>query len=96
MIEWAKEVWPFIQHAGGASALIVGLLAAAWFSPVFKKDFIYGAVVVAVLLFAYGVGVHDEHAKWDAREKAVTQSVHDAVIKALADGTPDPYDDPSN
>lgn len=96
MFEWAKEVWPFIQHAGSASALIAGLLAAAYFSPVFKKELVWAAGVVGVLLFAYGVGVHDEHKKWDAREAALTKTVHAAVVKAVNDGTKDPYDDPRN
>lgn len=93
MLEWAKELWPFVEHAGGASALIVALLAAAYFSPVFKVDFVWAAVAVAILLFSYSVGVRDEHRKWDARAAAITKQVHDAVVKAHKTGTKDPYDD---
>lgn len=96
MIEWAKELWPFIEHAGGASALILALLAAAYFSPVFKVDFLWAAAVVAALLFAYSIGVRDEHRKWDARTAVITQQVHDAVVKAHKLGKKDPYDAPRN
>lgn len=95
-MRWLAEIWPFVKHAGGASALIGVLLAAAWFSPVFKKDFIYGAIVVAVGLFIYGIGVHDEHAKWNLREQAIIKQVRDAVKYAIENGTKDPYDDPRN
>lgn len=85
-----------MQHAGGASATIAALLAAAWFSPVFKKEFVYAAIVMGVLLFSYSIGVKDEHHKWKLREAQVTQQVHDAVKKAIESGEKDPYDDPHN
>lgn len=94
MFEWFKELWPFVEHAGGASALIVALLAAAYFSPVFKVDFLWAAAAVAILLFSYSVGVRDEHKKWDAREAVITRQVHDAVVKAQRTHTKDPYDVP--
>ena len=96
MIQFFQELWPFIAHAGGASVTIAALLAAAWLSPVFKKEFVYAAVVMGVLLFSYSLGVKDEHKKWTLREAAITKQVHDAVKKAIESGEKDPYDDPSN
>lgn len=96
MLSWFSGVWPFIAHAGTGGILIAGLLAAAYFSPVFKTDFLWAAGVVAVLMFAYGVGVHDESNRRDEREKALVTTVHDAVKRAVESGGPDPYDTPSN
>lgn len=92
---WFKGIWPFILHGGTGVTLITVLLGAAYFSPVFKKDFIWAAAVVAVLLFAYGVGVHDEAKRRDLREVELVRVVRDAVKKAIESGDPDPYDDPS-
>lgn len=96
MIEWLQGVWPFMAHVGLGTSLIGGLLAGAYFSPVFKTDFVWAAAVVAVLMFAYGVGVHDESHMRDLREQKIIRTVHDAVKHALESGTKDPYDDPRN
>lgn len=79
---------------GGVS--IAGLLAAAYFSPVFKKYFLFGAGVVAVVLFVYGKGVHDEKVKRDAAEKATVDTVGRAVNDAKTSTKKDPFDDPRN
>lgn len=94
MISWLQGVWPLIAHAGSGGLLIAGLLAAAWFSPVFKKELVYGAIVVAVALFVFGVGVHDEKVKRDAQEQRVQVNVDGAVKDALTSTKKDPFDDP--
>jgi hypothetical protein len=50
-------IWPMIGYFGGGGALFVGLLAAAWFSPVFKKEFVWAAAVVAAFMAAFTFGV---------------------------------------
>lgn len=94
MFDWFTGIWPFIAHAGAGGSLIGALLAAAWFSPVFKKDFVYAALVVGVATFIYGVGVHDEKHRRDALDAALQQRVEDAVKNST--GKVDPYDDPRN
>lgn len=96
MIAWLQSILPFIEHAGGGGALIVGLLAAAYFSPVFKKEFVYAALVVAVALFIYGVGVRDANNACRVREAAVTTKVDKAVSDAKTSTKKDPFDDPRN
>lgn len=95
-MNWLQSVWPLISHAGSGGLLITGLLAAAYFSPVFKKEFVYGAVVVAIALFVYGVGVHDEKVKRDARDQQVQTDVDIAVKDAVTSQKKDPFDDPRN
>lgn len=95
MIAWFESIWPFVVHAGGGASLIAGLLAAAYFSPIFKKDFVWGAVVVAAALFVYGVGVHDEAKSRDVRDAQIVKTVHAAVKAAIESGAKDPYDDPN-
>lgn len=96
MMQYIQGVWPLIAHAGSGGLLIAGLLAAAWFSPVFKKEFVYAAVVVAVALTVYGVGVHDEKVRRDAQEQRVQTNVDNAVRDAITSKQKDRFDDPRN
>lgn len=50
-------IWPTIGYFSAGTGLLAALLAAAWFSPVFKKEFLWGAGVVGAFLFAFGFGV---------------------------------------
>ena len=54
----------------------VALLAAAWFSPVFKKDFLYAAICVMISTAVFTIGVHDESVRCIAQNEA---AVSDAV-----------------
>lgn len=86
-------VWQF----GIGIGLIILCLVGAWFSPLFKKDFLYAAVVIAVALFFETVGIKAEKARRDAQDQVITQTVNEAVAKSK---TPegrkqnDPYDNP--
>lgn len=93
---WMQAVWPLVAHTGAAGGLIAGLLAAAYFSPVFKKEFVYAAIIIAVGLFVYGIGVHDEKVKRDKQEQLFSQGVHKAVERAKTSKDKDPFDDPRN
>lgn len=95
MLTWLQSIWPFTVHVGGATVLIVGLLVAAYFSPILKRDFLWGAFAVFVLLSAYAIGAHDEHKAWKVREQSLIKEVHDAVVDAIRNGKKDPYDDPN-
>jgi hypothetical protein len=72
-------LWPLIWHQFAGYGLIVGLLAAAYFSPVFKKDFVYAAIIVGVTLFVYQYGVHDEAKRVAVQEQVVNKKVDQAV-----------------
>lgn len=95
-MNYLQSVWPLISHAGSGGLLIAGLLAAAYFSPVFKKEFVYAAGAIAIALFVYGVGVHDEKVKRDAREQQVQTDVDTAVKDAVTSRKKDPFDAPTN
>lgn len=95
MFEWLEGSASLLVHYGLGGLGVAGLLAAAYFSPVFKKDFVYGAIVVAVGMAVYSVGVHDEKLKRDAQQKAVQDGVTNAVKDAITSTKKDPYDDPN-
>lgn len=81
---WA-EVWRF----GIGLGLIIVFLAAAYFSPILKKDFVYAAVVVAVLLasFTYGVRIGEQRkqVQWDASVKIAETAAAQAHAQAVRD-----------
>lgn len=89
-------MWNLIWHFGLSGGLVAGLLAAAYFSPVFKKDLVYGAIVVAVAMGVYALGVHDEKANRDAQQLREQAKIEQAVKDALAHPGKDPFDDPHN
>jgi Ni/Fe-hydrogenase subunit HybB-like protein len=96
MLLTLKSYIPFLEHAGTAGLLVLGLLAAAWFSPVFKKDFVYAAIVVGVGLIVYDIGVHDEHTKRNIDQAIIEKKVQTVVEDAQKDTHKDPFDDPHN
>lgn len=61
---------PLIAAYGLGGIAVVVLLAAAWFSPVFKQQFLWGAVVIAALMFVFSIGVikgeKRVQAEWDS------------------------------
>jgi hypothetical protein len=92
-------VWSMVWHWGIGIGLIILLCAAAWFSPVFKKDFLYAALIVFVALFFEAVGIKDERARVTAQEVIINQKVDDVVksTETPASRTErDPYDSMRN
>lgn len=74
-------IWGMVFHWGLGIGLIVLFLAAAYFSPIGKKDLVYCAVIVVVFLVAEAVGIHDEKVHRDAQDKVISQAVGKAVTK---------------
>jgi hypothetical protein len=75
--------------------LIICLLLLAWFSPVFKKDFVWAAIVVAVALVLFNVGVHSEAKRVVAQEAVVNTTVDNAVKRSTTPSvrkSKDPWD----
>jgi hypothetical protein len=95
----AHAVWTDVWSWGIGIGLIICFSLAAWFSPVFKKDFVYAALIVGVLLAAYGYGTHVEAAICSAKEAAVTAKV-DKIVAATktpaARKKADPYNTKHN
>ena len=76
-------LWTLVWHQGVGIALIVGFLAAAYFSPVFKKDFFYAALVVGAFMLAEDIGIHDEKKHVVAQEQLIEKMVVTAVQKSV-------------
>jgi len=55
---------------GITAVCFVGLLAAAYFSPILKKDFLYAALCLVISTTVFTVGVHDESVRCIAQNKA--------------------------
>jgi hypothetical protein len=67
-------IWPLIGYFGGGAAIVAALVAAALFSPIFKKEFAWAAAVVGCFMIAFTVGVVNGEkrvrAQWAAAELA--------------------------
>ena len=74
-------IWGMVLHWGIGVGLIVLFLAAAYFSPIGKKDLVYCAVIVVVFLVAEAIGIHDEKVHRDAQDKVITTAVSKTVAK---------------
>jgi hypothetical protein len=70
-------IWPLIGYFGAGAGLVLGLVAAAIFSPVFKKEFAWAAAVVGCFMIAFTTGVVSGEkrvrAQWVAAEKAAIE-----------------------
>jgi Na+/glutamate symporter len=75
-------IWPLIGYFAGGGTLVAGLLAAAWFSPIFKKELIWAAAVVAAFMAAFTLGVVNGEqrvrAQWTAAEENSIKRAEDA------------------
>ncbi len=81
---WA-EVWRY----GLGGGIIICLLAAAYFSPILKKEFCWAAGVVGAFLIAFTIGVSTGEkrvqAQWDAAVKASVKQGNNARSDAERD-----------
>lgn len=107
MIDWihiaAAGLWPLVWKFGIGGAIIIGLFAAAWFSPVWKAHFLWGAALVGAIMIAFSTGVKDGSARvqaqWDAAVQAALNTSNQARSDAerdITDGVRDPRDRPDN
>jgi hypothetical protein len=75
-------IMPLMAYFGAGSALVVGLLAAAWFSPVLKKEFLWAGLVVAAFMAAFTIGVYNGEqrvrAQWNAAEQETIKKAEKA------------------
>ncbi len=88
-------LWPLVWHFGLAGLLIAVFLAAAYFSPILKKDFIWAAVVVAVFSVAVAIGVNlgekRIQAQWDAARANTIENAKQARAGAIRDVARKPH-----
>lgn len=108
MIDWihiaTAGLWPLVWKFGIGGVIIIGLLAAAWFSPVWKAHFLWGAALVGAIMVAFSIGVKDGSARvkaqWDAASAASvakSKKVRANADSSISDATPDELrNDPDN
>ena len=80
-------IWPLIGYFSAGGGLLAALIAAAIFSPVFKKEFAWAAAVVGCFLIAFTTGVvtgeQRVRAQWAAAEKAAMEQADKARSDAV-------------
>ena len=91
--------WDLIWHWGIGVGLLACFILAAIFSPVFKRDFVYCAIVVGVFLLAMYIGTRDE-AKRVAGQQTVINDTVNKVVKGTqtpqSRSSTDRWDNPNN
>ena len=110
-LTWLKltfaGIWVYILHWGVGVAAIILLVAAAFFSnsiPIIgiylaplRKDLLWAAGGVALLLIGQVIGAHDATQRCVAKQVVIEKIVNKAVDKTktpAAKGKKDPFDDP--
>ena len=92
-------VWTLVWHWGLGLGLIVLCIVGAIFSPFFKRDFVYCAIVVGVFLLAMYIGTRDE-AKRVAGQQTVINDTVNKVVKGTqtpqSRSSTDRWDNPNN
>jgi len=87
-------LWPIIAKFGIAGTAVAGLLAFAWFSPLFKKTALTIAACLICTTAAYTIGVHDEYkrglAQWNAAIDAEQAAGEKIRANAERDVRPEP------
>ena len=88
-------IWPLLWHFGLGGVLVIGLLAAAYFSPVFKKDFLWAAALVVVIIISTAIGVtlgeRRIQAQWDQASANAVENAKEARTGAIADVARKPH-----
>lgn len=76
-----------IAQFGLGVGLIIACLAGAWLSPIFKKDFVWAAIVIAAITATFSIGVlsgeRRTQAQWDAASEVALQNAKQARVDAV-------------
>lgn len=82
-------IMPLIAAYGLGGVAVVILLVLAWFSPVFKQQFLWGAVGIAALMFVFSIGVlkgeRRVQSQWDSEKLIVEGKANKARSDAERD-----------
>jgi len=92
-------IWGMVWHWGLGIGLIILCAFGAWFSPLYKKDFIYAGIIVIVALCCEAIGIHDEKAHIAAQQQALVDAVNKVVNSTTtmkSQKAKDPYDNRNN
>lgn len=80
-------LWALLWQFGVLGVLAIGCFAAAYFSPIFKKDFIWAGVVfvsiIATLATGVSLGEKRVHAQWDAARASTLENAKVARTSAV-------------
>lgn len=98
MMDWITSatagVWPIVGHYGFGAVAVAGLVAASYFSPLFKKELLWVAGLVAAGTVCYAVGVNDGKARvqaqWDAARRVSVKKGEAARAGAIRDVAREP------
>jgi cobalamin biosynthesis protein CobD/CbiB len=78
---------PLLLEYGIGTLLIAGCLALAYFSPILKKDFLYAAGVLAIVMVTFTIGVSNGEkriqAQWDTARANAVGDAKQARVKAV-------------
>lgn len=82
-------LWALLWHFGLGAVLAAGCLAAAYFSPVFKKDFLWAAAVIVAIMISTAIGVtlgeKRVQAQWDVARANTLADTKKARADAVRD-----------
>jgi hypothetical protein len=82
-------IWTLLASYGIGAVLIAICLAGAFFSPLWKKDFLWAAAVIAILMFSFTIGVSQGErrvqAQWDLARSAAVKQGKEARAGAVRD-----------
>lgn len=101
-LQWLLAgIWPLVVGYSFYTLAIIGALAFAFFSPVYKKTALWIAAGIAIGLVCYHLGATDGanrvQKQWDAAVEATLkriQDANDAAARDIANGVRDPRDRP--
>lgn len=87
-------LFSLVLQYGIGGLMIAGCVAAAYFSPIGKKDFLYAAGVLAIIMVTFTVGVTSGEkrvqAQWDAARNNAVNNTKKARAAAVRDVTRKP------
>lgn len=87
-------IWPLLWYFGVGGVIVIGCLAAAWFSPVFKSHFLWAAAVMAAVMVTFTIGVFEGEkriqAQWDQARANAVDSAKKARAGAVRDAARKP------
>ncbi len=82
-------LWALIWHFGLGGGIAILCFAAAYFSPIFKKDFLWAGITMVVIVVSVAVGVqlgeNRVQAQWDVARANALKIGQDARAGAVRD-----------
>jgi hypothetical protein len=92
-------MWDMIWQWGLGIGLIILCLVLAYFSPLYKKDFIWAAAIIIMALLFEGIGIAQEKSHCVAQQQVIVDTVTKVVHSTTTPKSQqqkDKYDEPNN